>query len=848
MYKIYSLLPFLSVLCLTAFGQRKAVININTQDTIGTIPSTLHGIFFEEISHAGEGGLYAEMIQNRGFEESRIPAGTVLQNGFLVPSPATPHFMLQPRTSDWKMEWPYKSDFPAWKLENTGSSSADIQLTTEHPLHTATPHSLQINITDTGKIALSNEGFWGINAVAGETYNLSFYIRKDARYTGLLTASLQTKQQKILASYTFETLQEGDWTKYTCQLKPTASDPQAKFVLTFGSRGTLWLDFVSLFPAKTFRNRPNGLRNDIATMIEGLHPSFIRWPGGCFVEGITIESAPNWKNTIGPLEQRPGTFSPWGYWSSDGFGYHEYLQFCEDIHADALFVFNAGVSCEYRSGTFVPDDSIAPYIQDALDAIEYATGPVTSTWGKARAANGHPTPFPLKYVEVGNEQHGPRYAKRYNEFYTAIHKKYPAITIIASMGIGDVNRHTLDSMHKVEMVDEHAYKDAYWSLRNFDHFDKYKRGNWDMYVGEYATNAGVGAGNMQAALSDAVYILSMEKNADLVKMSSYAPLLVNENDVDWPVNLIHYDASRSFARISYYAIKMLAENKASVNVLSDVAVTKENNAPPSFTGGIGLGTWDTQAEYKDIQVTSNGKVIYQSNFVSKSKEWALPRGQWKIADSSLSQTAEGAQQLAVLKGHSFSTYTLTLKARKTGGINAFMISFGVKDNNTYKRAHIGSWLNSHCVFESVTNGYDVAGISDQKRLAPLETGKWYDIRLEVGKDKVECYLDGKLIMTYQEPQQFYAITGKAENGDIIVKIVNGYGTTVPASIQLDASAKVQPSAQVITLSAGKQEAENSFTAPTAYTPKTSTLEGISNQFQWQVPPYSVNIIRLKSGL
>jgi alpha-L-arabinofuranosidase len=782
-----------------------AQLSVNNNELASAIPATLHGIFFEEISHAGEGGLYAEMIQNRGFEESRIPAGTRLVNGMLEAPP-----------TEWKMEWPYKSEWPAWSV----TPSQNASLTTEHPLSSASPHSLKLQAPAT----LINEGFWGIAVKAGESYKLSFYLRG---YKGPVTASLKSGSQS-LASHQFNAL-GGDWQKYEYTFIPEATSDTAKFVVEFGAKGTAYIDFVSLFPVRTFHNRPNGLRNDIATLIDSLHPSFVRWPGGCFVEGITIESAPNWKNTIGKLEDRPGTFSPWGYWSSDGFGYHEYLQFCEDIHADALFVFNAGTSCEYRSGTSVPDSSLTPYIQDALDAIEYATGPVTSKWGAVRAANGHPAAFPLKYVEVGNEQHGPVYARRYNLFYDAIHAKYPSIIILASMGIGDVNRHTLDSMKHVQRVDEHAYKDAYWSMRNFDHFDKYKRGDWDMYVGEYATNSGVGTGNMQAAVSDAIYVLSMEKNADLVKMSSYAPLLVNEHDVDWPVNLIHFDAAQSYARISYYAIKLLADNKADFNLPSSLHISADNNKP-LFSGGIGLGTWDTEAEFKDIKV--NGQAFPLS-------AWSFPRGVWKTSDSSIAQTAEGAQQLAVLNGHSFDTYTLSLKARKTGGVNAFMIPFAVLDSNTYLRAHIGSYWNSHCVFESVTNGYEVAGITDQKKLHPLETGRWYDVKLEVGKDTVKCFLNDTLIMTYIPPQQFYSIAGKATNGDIIVKAVNGYSTSVLTDLQLATGGK--HSLSISTISADKN-AENSMEAPVQYVP--SKVAGDS--LKVLLKPNSVSVIRIKS--
>ncbi len=419
-------------------------------------------------------------------------------------------------------------------------------------------------------------------------------------------------------------------------------------------------------------------------------------------------------------------------------------------------------------------------------------------------------------------------------------------------------------MKHVQRVDEHAYKDAYWSMRNFDHFDKYKRGDWDMYVGEYATNAGVGSGNMQAAISDAIYVLSMEKNADLVKMSSYAPLLVNEHDVDWPVNLIHFDAARSYARISYYAIKLLADNKADYNVASTLRVTSDHQEA-LFSGGIGVGTWDTEAEFKDIKV--NGQAFDPG-------QWAFPRGVWKVSDSSIAQTAAGAQQLALLKNHTFDTYTLTLKARRTGGVNAFMIPFAVLDSNTYLRAHIGSYWNSHCVFESVTKGYEVAGITDQKRLHPLETGRWYDVKLEVGKDTVKCFLDDTLIMEYTPPQQFYSIVGKAANGDVIVKAVNGYGRAVLADISLETGGRHTVVMSTIAAEAG---AENSMEVPVRYVAETvvgdllrggsmkgdafkgDASKGVSlkgdpskggalkgDSLKVLLPPNSINVIRIKA--
>ena len=590
MRSVHLLFLVLSI-SLISQAQNKATIKIDASKLESKVSPELHGIFFEEISHGGEGGLYGELIQNRGFEESRLPLGTTLIDNFIVPE-RTPHFMIPNNgVSDWKMEWPIKSQWPAWSLQTGNLSNISLSLTQNNSLNSATPNALQVDINTVnknGKHNLVNDGFWGIHTVKGDIYNCSFFARTDQRYKGPVTASLQSADGTVLTASTISSVNGTAWKKYTCKLTAKQTDAKAKFVLSFGSIGTIWLDMVSLFPVKTFKNRPNGLRLDLAQYIADLKPAFVRWPGGCFVEGINVENTPNWKKSLGPIEKRPGTYSVWGYWSSDGFGYHEYLQFCEDIHAAALYVFNMGISCEFRSGTFIPDEKVDSLIQDILDGIEYAVGPVTSKYGKLRAANGHPKPFPLKYIEVGNEQHGPRYAERYNRFYKAIKEKYPQIKIMASMGIGDVNRHTTDSMKAIDMVDEHAYKPAGWAMRNYNHFDKYKRGNWDMYVGEYATNSGVGAGNLNAALSDAVYIMSMERNCDLVKMSSYAPLFVNVNDVDWPVNLINFDASKSFARISYYAIKLFNENKPTQNINTQTIIPEQKSETDQSGGKGGL--------------------------------------------------------------------------------------------------------------------------------------------------------------------------------------------------------------------------------------------------------------------
>jgi alpha-L-arabinofuranosidase len=847
MKKIY-LIIFYNVLFVCGLLAQDAKVTIDVNTLGAMVSPDLHGIFFEEISHGGEGGLYAELIQNRGFEECRLPQGCKLDSGWLIP-PRTPHFSIQPKVSDWKMPWELKSDWPAWSLKVTGSNKAEISLTTESPLNDATPHSLKVDINTfdkAGRVALINEGFWGIRVDKGESYNLSFYMHTSDDYHSPVTASLESDDGKILASYQFDQINTSGWKQYTCSLKATDSNPKAKFYLSCYGKGAIWLDFVSLFPAKTFKNRPNGMRVDLANFLADLKPAFIRWPGGCFVEGVCVESAPNWKRTLGPIVERPGTYSPWGYWSSDGFGYHEYLQFCEDIGASALYVFNCGVSCDFRSGTFIPDSGVHAIVKDALDAIEYAIGPASSKWGNIRARNGHLAPFPLKYVEVGNEQVGQHYGERFNIFYKAIKEKYPNLEVIASMGIAHIDKHTLNAIEKLDIADEHTYKSIYWPMIYNNWYDQYTRKDWSMYVGEYACNGGVGKGNMMAALNDATSILMFERNADLIKMTSYAPLLENINKPNWDVNLIKFDCAHSFGRISYYVIKMMNENKATINVKTDVELLTKQSSLPLFSGKIGLSTWDTYAEFKDLKIMKDGKVLYSSDFISHKDDWETEGGKWIARDSAIAQTIDGAWPMAVLKNKNFDTYTLQLKARKTGGPNAFMIPIAIKDNKNYLRAHIGAWWNKVSAFEMVINGVDAIVTQPVYFEQPIETNRWYNVEIIVRNTSIECYLNGKLLMTYKDPCRFFSIAGRDEKtGEIVLKVVNAYDKPLHTNIQLKGAKNVSPEGKIITLSAESADAENSLESPHRYVPEEQIYKAFKSAFDMVFKPWSVSILRIK---
>jgi alpha-N-arabinofuranosidase len=802
------------------------------------VPSNLYGIFFEEISHAGEGGLYAELVQNRGFEDSRLPPMCKLENGFLIP-PRNPHFDTG-KPSDFRLRWDVTSETPAWTLELSHGARGAMRLVDTNPLTEATPHSLEVDIeafgTAPGRVAVVNEGFWGINVVQGQSYDLSFYLRSDQPHYGPIFTTLETAGGKVLASSRV-TDATAEWRKLSTVLTANASDPKARLVLNFATVGRVWLDFVSMFPQNTWKNRPNGLRPDLAEKIAALKPGFIRWPGGCFAEGITIESRPQWKKSLGRIEDREGTYSPWGYWSTDGFGYHEFLQFSEDIGADALFVINVGVSCSFRSGTFLPDEAMPGLIQDALDAIEYATGPVSSKWGALRAKNGHPRPFPLKYVEIGNEQRGEKYGERVAQFYKAIKAKHPEIKIALSSWIAGIDDRIVKAAGKIDIVDEHAYKGLHWAIENFDSFAAYKRQGWDLYIGEFATNAGVGRGNVLAMINDAAYMMSMEKNSDLVKMGSYAPLLENVNDRDWPVNMIHFDSSRSYARATYYANKLFAENLPTINLSTTVDYRPSGTKP--ITARVGLGTHETAAEFKDIVIERAGQTIFKSDFSSNSG-WTPEgrRGKWAVVDAAYRQ-ADEAIAWSFIPETGGGDFTLSLKARKISGREGFIIPLGLADGRRVQW-NVGGWGNR---LHAVQVADAVVG---EQTPGTIETGRWYDLKVEVQGRTIRGYIDGVLTQerTLARIDRVLAISGRDDKtGDIIIKVVNSAPEAQVLAIQVN-GARVGARGTVTVLTSANPLDENTFEEPTKIVPQTSPLTVAGTSLSHAFPAYSLSIIRI----
>lgn len=832
------LLTSLTALLLVSGGctpdeEPEATIRIDLARRGADIPASMYGIFFEEINHAGDGGLYAELIQNRGFEDSSVPEGyTVKGDRIFPPADRTNHLTGARPHPDLSFRW-NPDPIPAWRFEQLEGSGASAELTREYPLNEASPTALKVTLPEKGRIALLNCGFWGMNIEKGKGYYLRMNTSNGNRFEGRAILKLVAEDGTELCNRPLAIDPDRTWCEYTGQLTATGSDPHARFVIELEGTGTLLLDYVSLFP-ETFRNRINGLRKDIAQTLEALHPAFVRWPGGCIVEGIDLSNRIEWKKTIGDPKNRPGIYDTWGYRATMGFGYHEFLQFCEDIGAAGMFVCNAGIGCQGRVGDACREEDLDAFIQDALDAIDYALGDGTTEWSRKRVENGHPEPFPLQYVEIGNENWGPVYEKRYDRFYRAIKAKYPRLTLISTLGLGGQHRH-----ERVNMIDPHWYVAPEFFLSSSRLFDQQERGGYAVYVGEYAVNQQVGGGNLLGALAEAAFLSGMERNSDLVKMASYAPLLENVNDRVWPTNLIWFDSHRVMGRSSYHVQKMYAENRPDYNTATEF---EQPRSGVQVSGRIGLGGWNTDNEYRELKVTlPDGRVIE----ADMERGWTPKGGTWSAADGTLSQEGPGVMRWSIWDSpEEFSDCSISVKARKKSGDEGFILYFGMQGETGYV-LNIGGWGNQTTAFQRMV-GADMPQIPNNIA-QQVETGRWYDIRIDIHGDSFTYSLDGKRMLEARiEQSRQYVVSGYDETtGEEVIKFVNATEKPFTAGIELTGAESVGRTGKAIVLTSGDPSDENSLDNPEKVVPEERVYKGFSERFTYTFDPWSFTVLRIK---
>jgi alpha-N-arabinofuranosidase len=521
-------------------AQPPATLTLHLNEAGTPVSPRLYGLMTEEINFSYDGGLYGELIRNRNFRDS----SKVVAFWSAVQGP------------DSKCSISLDKNGPV-------NSAPAISTSFSTPSDVPLPVSMRMDIEKEGaRTAVSNEGYWGIPIRPSTTYQGSLYTRWSGSDDQSLTISLETTDGKTVFASTQVKGLTSQWKKYSFSLTTTGSiqpTKDARFVIAASKQGSYWFSLVSLFPP-TFRGRANGNRQDLMQLLADMHPAFLRFPGGNYLEGHMFSSRWDWKRTIGTIEQRPGHLSPWNYRSTDGMGLLEFLEWCEDLDMEPLLAVFAGYTLNrdyLEAGPF-----LQPFVEDALDEIEYVTGNAHTKWGAQRARDGHPEPFKLKYIEIGNEdafdQSG-SYEGRYAQFYDAIKAKYPALQLISTVGGKDpLGGRFPAPKGRTQIVDEHYYRNASQMEENAKQYDNYDRSGPKIFVGEWATREGYPTTNFNAALGDAAWMTGMERNSDLVIMASYAPLLVNVNPggMQWRSDLIGYDALTSFGSPSYYAQKL----------------------------------------------------------------------------------------------------------------------------------------------------------------------------------------------------------------------------------------------------------------------------------------------------
>ncbi|PRQ45694.1 putative non-reducing end alpha-L-arabinofuranosidase [Rosa chinensis] len=551
-----------------------AELLVDASQSSGRLVSpTLFGIFFEEINHAGAGGLWAELVSNRGFESG----------GPNTPSNIDPWSIIG-NESSLLVSTDRSSCFERNKVALRMEVLCDSQ---------------DANICPSGGVGIYNPGFWGMNVEKGKTYIVTLYVRSSGAINVSVSLTSSNGLQTFAADNIIASVSEvSNWTKFKVLLEAKATNPSSRLQLTTTRKGLIWFDQVSVMPSDTYKG--HGFRKDLVDMLADLKPQFIRFPGGCFVEGEWLRNAFRWKETIGPWEERPGHFGDvWMYWTDDGLGYFEFLQLAEDLGTRPIWVFNNGISHNDQVDT----SNVLPFVQEALDGIEFARGDPDSTWGSLRATMGHPEPFDLRYVAVGNEDCGKKnYRGNYLKFYSAIKRAYPDIQIISNC---DGSSQPLD--HPADLYDFHVYTSASNMFSMAHRFDRAPRKGPKAFVSEYAvTGKDAGAGSLLAALAEAGFLIGLEKNSDVVEMASYAPLFVNANNKRWNPDAIVFNSSQLYGTPSYWVQCFFSESSGAT-IFN--ATLQTNSSTSLLASAISWKSSEDQNTYLRIKIVNFGSNI-----------------------------------------------------------------------------------------------------------------------------------------------------------------------------------------------------------------------------------------------
>lgn len=823
-------------------------------DESSEISDILYGIFVEDINHTVDGGMYAEMIKNGSFEYG------------------------EKANNKEKHGWENAKDKFSFEVKD---GSSDKSYLNENNTHYAVLKNSSSDMQGIG-----NSGYLkGLAVTKDAKYKATLFLKGVDQYAGKVTVSLEDSKGTVYGAGTIDKI-TSDWWKYEVELtaKETKNSDLKLYVKI--DKGTVQVDSVSLFPVETYKNRENGIRKDIGEYLESLNPKFLRFPGGCLIEGKTLEDAYNWKQsigyglewevngekTVGDVAARSYDVNIWHkslydpYYMTYGMGFYEFFLLCEDLDCLPVPVVNAGMTCPIQSENYyslgLNSEELEQYIQDALDLIEFCRGGADTKWGAVRIAMGHKEKFPLKYVGIGNEQWQTEYYMHYNKFLQALEEAkkenpeiYGDIEFIVANGPNSGDTFAWDMIQKKSdklayagLVDEHYYQTPQWFLENVNRYDSYDRESVPVFLGEYAAKSNT----MQAALAEAAYLTGVERNADIVKMACYAPLFANDKENQWEPDMIWYANDSVYGSVNYYVQKMFANN-VGTNILPSTLDNRTEGSANTLKGKVGIGTWQTSAKFDDLQIVSNvnQETLYSADFESDTiADWSVQGGQFAVEDGVMVQKSTTAPKnqnigdVAYVGDAGWSDYTLKVKATKTGGDEGFLIPIAVQDADNCVFWNIGGWGNTISCIQTVTEGVKSDQIAGTVKNVTLQTNKEYEIEVIVKPGMIKGYLDGELMFTYTpvETSEVFQTASIAENGDIIIKIVNVSGIKATVDVAIKNGKKLQKTAKVTTLSAKGNDVKNTKTKLEVQD-EESTLE-VSEQFTYEASPYSVNVIRI----
>ena len=857
-------------------------LDIDAANEMHDISELLFGIFFEDINFAADGGLYAEKVVNRSFEFTQVAAGDELYG---------------------------------WKAVN-GAEVEVVNDDTENCLNENNTNYAVITNNSDSQAGIANVGFLdGMSIESGAEYRFSVWAKGMDGYNGTINVKL-CAGDNIAGNASIENVTD-EWQKYELEIASSQSANSAVSLQVLIDSGKLAVDMVSLFPVDTYKGRENGMRKDLATMLEELEPKFLRFPGGCIIEGYDENTAYNWKDSIGvgsdgePLYFNGGygdvaarkqgmnlwtnisaTDDPYPSFMTYGLGFFEYFQLAEDIGAIGVPVLNCGLFCQMRGRG--PVEMYTPefqqYIQDMLDLVEFCRGDIDSKWGKVRVSLGHPEPFELKYICIGNENEGQVYFERYEAFLNAFNEAkaekpalYDGLELIYSAGAFAAH-HGENYLPSYEFAsdwleanpdktlsdfagatDQHYYNEPEWFLKNTDYYNEenYKRdsahmtdtiygGGINVFLGEYAARSNT----LKAALAEAAYMTGLERNGDIVKMAAYAPLFGNLTATHWSPDLIWFNNHLCTGSISYYVQKIFSINQGSKVLdytLSGAAVEQNN-----LQGRVGVGTWYTAAEFDDVKITDNmsGKTLGEDNFSIDTFWWNWEKvtdGKFKVKNGKLVQsTTEMAYgnngSVAYFGDDEWENYTYTVKATKLEGEEGFIIPFAVQDKDNCFFWNIGGWGNTVSCLQQIENGIKTNKIIGTVKPFAAETGKTYELKIAVDGRNVKCYIDGEIYVDYtagsDAEAECYSVVSTDESGDIIVKIVNVTDRNKTLAVNVK-NADIAECATVYQVAGDSLANDNILGAEEDCKMEAFELSGFSNEFNFAAPKYSVTVIRLK---